>query len=48
MTEEDFTLRAPVQDGKVKVTVMTYYDLNLSSTEAVCEELPVKDGLAGS
>ena len=44
LTEEDFTLRAPVQDGKVKVTVMTYYDLNLSSTEAVCEELPVKDG----
>ena len=39
LTEEDFTLRAPVQDGKVKVTVM-----NLSSTEAVCEELPVKDG----
>lgn len=44
LTEEDFVLKAPVQEGTVKVNVMTYYDLNLSSTEAVCEELPVKDG----
>ena len=44
LTEQDFVLKAPVKEGTVKVNVMTYYDLNLSSTEAVCEELPVKDG----
>lgn len=44
LTEQDFVLKAPVKEGTVKVNVMTYYDSNLSSTEAVCEELPVKDG----
>ena len=40
----DFKIKAPIQNGKVKVNVMTFQDYDLSTTDAVVEELEVKDG----
>ena len=34
--------RPPVSRGKVKVNLMKYYDMNLSTTDIVCEEVCVK------
>lgn len=45
LSEEDFFLRGPVENGTVKVNIMAYRDMNLSATDIVCVELPVKDGL---
>ena len=44
LTPEDFTIHPPVSQGKVKVNLMKYYDMNLSTTDIVCEEVWVKDG----
>ncbi|MBQ9592389.1 MAG: adenine deaminase [Lachnospiraceae bacterium] len=44
LTVEDLRIKAPVQDGTVKVNVLTYLTHMLSSTESVVEEIPVKDG----
>ena len=44
LTAEDFRIKAPVENGTVKVNVMKFADYTLSSTDAVVEELPVKDG----
>ena len=44
LTVEDLRIKAPIQEGIVKVNVLTYLDHMLSSTESVVEELPVKDG----
>ena len=42
---DQFIFKAPIQDGKVDVTVMTYEDYGLSSTHAVVEKIPVKNGI---
>lgn len=44
LAAEDFTIHPPVSQGKVKVNLMKYYDMNLSTTDIVCEEVWVKDG----
>lgn len=44
LTEDDFTIHAPAADGTVKVNLMKYWDMNLSTTDIMCEEVPVKDG----
>ncbi len=44
LTVEDFKVKAPIQSGKVKVNLMEYKDLLLSSTLHACEELEVVDG----
>ncbi|WP_343208989.1 adenine deaminase [Anaerolentibacter hominis] len=44
LSPESFRIKAPVSDGRVKTNVMVFADYTLSSTDAVCEELPVKDG----
>ncbi len=41
---EDFRIKAPIQNGTVKVNLMQYENELFSSTDAVCEEIPVKDG----
>lgn len=41
---EDFRIKAPVEHGVVKVNMMVYKDLLLSSTFAATQELPVVDG----
>lgn len=41
---EDFRIKAPVENGTVKVHLMEYKDLLLSSTLVSCEELPVENG----
>ena len=44
LTVEDFKIKAPIQEGTVKVNAMEYKDLLLSSTLHTVLELPVKDG----
>ena len=41
---EDFRIKAPIQNGTVKVNLMQYENELFSSTDAVCEEIVVKDG----
>ena len=41
---EDFKVKANIENGKVKVNLMEYKDLLLSSTLHACEELDVVDG----
>lgn len=41
---EDFRIKAPITNGSVKVNLMEYKDLLLSSTLISTEELPVVDG----
>ncbi len=40
----DFMIKAPIENGKIKTNVMTFADLTLSTTDAVVEELDVIDG----
>ena len=42
---ESMTFYAPISSGTIPVTVMTYQDYGLSSTDAVIEDLPVKNGI---
>ena len=44
LTVDDFKIKAPIQNGKVKVNVMTFFDHNLSTTDVLVEELEVVDG----
>ncbi len=44
LTVDTFRYPAPIQNGKIKVNVMTYMDMTLSSTDCVVEELDVVDG----
>ncbi len=44
LTVEDFKIKAPIRNGKVKVNVMTFADHTLSTTDAKIEELEVVDG----
>ncbi|MGL4772101.1 MAG: adenine deaminase [Clostridium sp.] len=44
LTEEDFKLKAPIENGKTKVNVIKYLMQTSSSTEIVEEEVEVKDG----
>lgn len=44
LTAEDFRIKAPVENGTVKVNLMEYKDLLLSNTLISCEELPVENG----
>ncbi|MEG1805185.1 MAG: adenine deaminase C-terminal domain-containing protein [Clostridia bacterium] len=44
LTIDKLIFKAPIQNGKIKVNVMTYADLELSITNAVVEELNVVDG----
>ena len=44
LTVDDFKIKAPIKNGKVKVNVMTFADYNLSTTDAKVEELEVVDG----
>lgn len=44
LSVEDFRIQAPVENGTVKVNLMEYMDLLLSSTLVSCEELPVENG----
>lgn len=41
---EDFKIKAPVDEGKIKTRVIKYNHLNSSDTDFTVEELPVKDG----
>lgn len=41
---EDFKVKAPIDNGKVKVNIIKYRDLTLSPTELETVELKVKDG----
>ncbi len=41
---DTFRYKAPIDNGKIKVNVLTYMDLTLSSTDCVTEELDVVDG----
>jgi len=41
---EDFKIKAPIKEGKIKTNVIKYHELNFSTTDYVVEELPVKDG----
>lgn len=41
---EDFKIKAPIENGTIKVNLMEYKDLLLSSTLHSVEVLPVKDG----
>lgn len=45
LSKEDFVLKAPIENGTVKVNIMEYKDLLLSSTLHSVMELPVKDGI---
>ena len=45
LTRESMTFYTPIESGTIPVTVMTYHDYGLSSTDAVVEYLPVKDGI---
>ncbi|CUX48429.1 adenine deaminase [Clostridium sp. C105KSO13] len=44
LSEDDFTIKVQPGQDKVKVNVMRYYDLNLSTTQIESRELPVVDG----
>ncbi len=44
LTLDDFKLRSPVSGNTVKINVLTYTSAELSYTNAVTEELPVKEG----
>lgn len=44
VSEEDFVIEAPVQNGTVKVNVMKYQSLDSSVTDLSTAELTVKDG----
>lgn len=44
VSEEDFVIEAPVQNGTVKVNVMKYQSLDSSVTDLSTAELQVKDG----
>ena len=44
LTAEDFTIRAPVEDGRVRVNVMSYDSLTAGLTTCVEEELEVRGG----
>ncbi|MEA5026120.1 MAG: adenine deaminase [Erysipelotrichaceae bacterium] len=44
LTADDFKIKAPIQNGKIKVNVMTFFDFTLSSTDITVEELTVEDG----
>lgn len=44
LSAEDFRIKAPVEEGAVKVNIMEYPDMFLSSTLHKVIELPVKDG----
>lgn len=42
--QEDFKIKAPIKEGKIKVRIISYRELNFSTTDFNIEELPVKDG----
>ena len=44
LSVEDFKLKAPIENGKIKTTVIKYLMQTSSSTEFLTEELPVKNG----
>lgn len=44
LSSEDFLLKADIEEGSVRVNLMKYNDLLLSSTVVSTEELPVKNG----
>lgn len=44
LSVEDFRLKAGIEEGTVKVNIMKYNDMLLSSTVLSTEELPVKNG----
>lgn len=44
LTKEAFQIKAPIENGSLKVNVMKYLTLDKSSTELSAEELPVKNG----
>lgn len=44
VSEEDFEILPPVENGTVKVNVMAYQSLDSSVTDLAVEEIPVKDG----
>ncbi|WP_053955459.1 adenine deaminase [Inediibacterium massiliense] len=41
---DDFKIKAPIQEGKIKTRIIQYQELNFSTTDFVIEELPVKNG----
>lgn len=41
---EDFKIKAPIQEGKIKTRVIKYNDFNSADTEFLFEELPVING----
>ncbi|QZY56068.1 adenine deaminase [Crassaminicella profunda] len=41
---EDFRMKAPIENGKIKTNIIKYQELNFSTTDFVVEELPVKNG----
>lgn len=41
---EDFKIKAPIKEGKIKTKIINYRSLNFSTTDFLVEELPVKDG----
>ena len=45
LTLDKLTIKAPIQNGKIKVNVMTYENLDLSSTYCNVEELDVVNGV---
>ena len=45
LTKDDLLIKAPIENGSVKVNVMTYPDLLLSSTYVETMELRVENGL---
>ncbi len=44
LSEEDLRLKANITNGSIKVNIMKYNNLLLSSTKLTTEELPVKNG----
>lgn len=44
LTVDDFRIQAPIQNGTMKMNVMTYPDGHSAMTSAVVEDLPVVDG----
>lgn len=44
LSVEDFRIKAPITNGSIKVNLMKYENLLFSSTDAVCEEIPVVNG----
>jgi adenine deaminase len=44
LEKEDFKIKAPIKEGKIKTRIIKYRELNFSTTDFIIEELPVKNG----